>query len=123
MQTKLPNTMSTFTRGVKKRKAFTIFCHIFDHKVYKGQAIAFSEPLVMIFRNSWNMREVSVALRQASTRLGRRLPSPNQGECLSREEHVVNLRSVKEIFIPSSVQEELTKKQSVRTSRIVTRFL
>lgn len=85
METKLHNAMSIFTKGDKKRKYFTIFCHIFDLKVCKGQAKAFSEPLVMTFMNSWNMREVSVALRQASTRL----PSLNQGKFLSRE-HIVN---------------------------------
>lgn len=109
--------MPIFTRRDKKRKCFTIFYHIFDLKVCKGQAKAFSEPLVMTFMNSWNMREVSVALGQVSTRL----PSLNQGKCFSRE-HIVNLRTVKGI-IPSMVQEELTKNQSVRTSRIVTRFL
>lgn len=36
---------------------------------------------------------------------------------------MVSLRSVRGIFIPSSIQEELTKKQSVRTLRIVTRSL
>lgn len=81
LQTKMHNIMSIFTRRDKKRKSFTIFCHIFDLKVCKGQTKAFSEPLVMPFRNSWNMREVSVALRQASTRLGTRLPSLNQGKC------------------------------------------
>lgn len=51
--------MSIFTRRDKKRKSFAIFCHIFDFRVNKGQAEPFTE--VMTFRNSWNMREVSVA--------------------------------------------------------------
>lgn len=110
MQTKLHNIMSVFTGRDKKIKSLTIFCHMFDLKVSKGQAKAFSEPLVMTFRNSWNMGEVSVDLRQASTRLGTRLPGLNQGRCLSRGgEHLVTHRLVKGIFIPSSIQEELSK--------------
>lgn len=109
MQTRLHNIISIFTRRDKKIKSLAIFYHMFDLRVCKGQAKTFSEPLVMTFSNSWDMGEVSVDSRQASTRLGTRLPSLNQGRCMSRGEHIVNHRSIKGIFIPSSVQEELTK--------------
>lgn len=62
-------------------------------------------------------------LETGKHKTGTGLPSLNQGKCLSRGEHRVSLRSVRGIFIPSSIQEELNKKQSVRASRIVTRSL
>lgn len=69
------------------------------------------------------MREVSVALRQASTRLVRRLPTLKPREMLEqRRTHTESQVSYRDLHSQLS-EEKLTEKQSVRILRIVTRFL